>query len=422
MKGLWSNRAFTKLWAAETVSVFGSLITRAALPLTAILYLDASTFHVALLAACDLLPGFVAGLIAGAWVDRLRRRPILIAADIGRALLIGSIPLAAWAGALGMPQLYAVALLAGTLTIFFEVAYQSYLPALVSPEELVAGNSRLAASSSVAEVASFGIGGFLVQALTGPGAMAIDAVTFVASALFVKAIHEPEPPPVPAEERAGLWQEIVEGVRAVAHHAMLRSLAVATVAAGLAQGITSAVFMLYVTRGLGFHPGLLGAIFAVGGVTSLAGSAIVGPFTRRLGMGPALAVSSTMRFVGLLLIPLASGNGWPAVALLIGNQIVSDPFWTIYIVAETSLRQAVAPERLLGRVIASTRFVGLGAMLAGTLLGGALGGAIGLRQTLFLAVAVGMCGALWLALSPLRRLRDVGAGPAVVEAPTPAVV
>ena len=276
-RSLWRHPDFMKLWSGQAVSVFGSLITRIAIGFTAILYLHASTIAVALLASADILPGFLFGLVAGVWVDRLRRRPLMIAADLGRAALLGSIPLAALFGQLHIAQLFAVTLLAGTLSVCFDVAYLSYLPSLVGPEQLVDGNSKLAASQSVAEVGSFGIAGWLVQLFSGPAAIFIDALTFLWSAASLAIIRTPEPPPPPAADRTSMRTEAVEGLHAVLREPTLRALLFSTTIFSLSGGAVGAVILLFVTRTLGFNTGVLGMIFAVGGVTSLAGAALAGP-------------------------------------------------------------------------------------------------------------------------------------------------
>src|SRR5438874_10187910 len=209
--GLWRHPDFLKLWAGQTVSQFGSLISRFALPLVAVLTLDASPAQVAALQIAEIAPGLLVGLFAGACVDRLRRRPIMLWADVGRALLLFSIPAAALVGVLGVQQLYAVAILIGALSTFFDVAYHSYLPALVSRHALLEGNSKLQASAAVVEVGSFGIAGALVQLLTAPLAILVDAVSFVFSALSLASIRASEPETAPPEARQNPWLEIGEG-------------------------------------------------------------------------------------------------------------------------------------------------------------------------------------------------------------------
>jgi MFS family permease len=404
--GLWRNSDFLKLWAGETVSIFGSLIGGAALPFTAILTLHAGPGEMALLTAAGRVPALIGGLLAGAWVDRLRRRPILIATDAGRALLLGSSPLAWALGALRIEHLYAVAFMIGILTVLFDVAYLSYLPTLVRRDELMEGNSKLAASASAAEFGGFGIGGWLVQIFSGPVAILIDALTFVWSAVFISRIRAEEPPPTPAHERQHIRREIADGLRTVYGSPVLRAIAGAQILRELSMGIMSVLVILYVTRDLGFSPGVQGLIYAVGGLTSLAGATVAGRVTARLGTGRTMILCLAVSGLGTLCLPLAHGAGPAAVLLLIANQLITDPAWTIYEVTEVSLRQSVAPKRLLGRVNASIRFAGLAATLTGAAVAGILGGMIGARPTMLLGIGATLLAALWLLRSPVRRLRE----------------
>ena len=403
--GLWTHPDFVRLWGAATVSTFGSLVTRTALPFAAILTLDASAFDLALLAVAELVPGFAGGLVAGAWVDRLPRRPILIGADLGRAVLLATIPTAALLGVLTLGHLLVVAALGSVLTVAFDVAYLSYLPSLVRREELIEGNSKLTAAGAVAEAAAFGSGGWLVQWLTAPVAILLDAASFLWSAALVGRIRAPEPPSAPAIAAPDLRREIADGLRATWADPTLRSLAGANVLLALGYRITGTVFLLFVNRELGFGPGVLGVIFAVGGATSLLGAVAVGRVTTVLGVGPAMVLGLALTAVGQGMIVPATGATLTVVALLVAQQLVADPAATVYDVVQTSVRQAVTPERLLGRVNASLRVLETGAMLLGALAGGLLGDRIGLRPTLALGAGTILLAAVWLALSPVLRLR-----------------
>ena len=407
LTGLWRHPDFVNLWAGSTISIFGTLVGRTALPFAAILTLDATPFEIALLAQAELVPGFAFGLVAGVWVDRLPRRPILIAADVGRALLLALIPLAAVFDVLGMGLIYAVAALTSVLSAFFDVAYQSYLPTLVSREELVEGNSKLSASASVAEVASFGSGGWLVQLLTAPIAILIDALSFVASALFILRIRAPEPPPMPAAEREGTWREAVAGLRVVLENGTLRALAVCNFIWNAGFRIGGTVFLLYVTRELGLGTGPQGLIYAVGGVSSLLGAVATGPATRRWGPGPTLIAALLLAAVGQLFVPLAGVATTTAVvvAFLVAQQLTVDPALTAFDITQVSLRQAIAPDAVQGRVNATMRFTEFGAQLIGAAIGGVLGEVIGLRPTLLVAASGVVLAAFWLLLSPVRGLR-----------------
>jgi MFS family permease len=340
-------------------------------------------------------------------VDRLRRRPLMIAADLLRALLLVSVPAAALWGVLRIEQLYLIAFLTGSLTILFDVAYQSYLPTLVRREELVEGNSKLTASASVAEFGAFSLGGWLVQLLTAPFAILIDALSFLVSAAGIALIRAPEPPPLPHEQRGALRSEIAEGLHAVARDPILRPLALSTMTEALARGMIGAVILLYLSRGLGFNPGVLGIIFGIGGVSSLIGALFAERITARAGLGRTLMLSLVVMGAGTMLVPLAGDASWLAVAFLVANQLITDPAATVNDIAGVSLRQAVTPERMLGRVTAAIRFAALLLTLVAMLGSGLLAESIGLRSVLVLGASLSAVGALWLFLSPVRRLKGL---------------
>jgi MFS family permease len=404
---LWRNPNFLRLWTGETISIFGSLVGRTALPFTAILVLDAGPIQIALLSAAELIPAFLAGPFVGVWVDRLRRRPIMIAADIGRFALLATIPIAHVFDALTMGQLYAVAFFVGVLTISFDVAYLSYLPTLVNKDQLLEGNSKLAASSSVAEVGGFSLSGWLVQLVTGPVTILIDAVSFLFSAAFIAAIRAPERPPVPAGKRTSVHEEFSEGVRFLVRDPVLRPLAASAVTLELAWRLFGAVFLVFVTKDLGFKPGLLGMTFAVGGVSSLFGALLARRSADRFGLGPSMWGGLILMAVSMLFIPLAQGATATAVVLLIAQQLVGDGGATVFEVNQVSLRQSLAPERMLGRVNAAIRLTSLAAMLMGSLIGGVMGETVGLRPTLIAGAGATFVAALWIIASPARGMRGV---------------
>jgi MFS family permease len=415
LTGLWHNPDFVRFWAADTISVFGSLVTRAALPFTAILALDAGALEVALLAVADLLPAFLVALPVGAIVDRLHRRPILIAADIGRAVLLASIPVAALLDALTLGQLYIVAFLASVLTMFFDVAYLSYLPSIVRKEELHEANSKISATQSISEVSAFGVSGWLVQALSGPGAIALDALSFLFSAAFLRRIRAPEISPnqgsdESVEHRTSMYREVREGVGTVVRDSILRPLAGVTVLLDFSGRIVGAVISLFALRELGFEAGVLGMIYAVGGITSLLGALASGSLNRRLGVGPAMIFGLALYALSAVLTPLAPEVSVVAALVLIGAQL-GDGGATIYMINDVTVRQSITPDRLLGRVNATMRMLGIGAMLLGALAGGILGETIGLRATLAIGAAGVIVAALWLAVSPVRRLGQLSVAP-----------
>ena len=282
---LWRNQAFVRVWSAATISIFGSLITRIALPLVAILVLGSGALEVALLRGLDLGATLVFGLVAGAWVDRLRRRPVLIWADLGRAALLGSVPVAFALGVLSFPQLLVVSGLAAILTTFFDAADNAYLPTVVERDGLVEANSALAASGSAAEFMAFGISGFLVQILTAPIAIAIDAVTYLASALLLGTIRQEEAPPPKPEDREPVLAEIRVGLRLVRHDPILRAFVGAQMALAALWGIFGATWFLFVLDDLELSPAVLGVVAGVGGASSFIGAVVATRATGRWGVG-----------------------------------------------------------------------------------------------------------------------------------------
>ena len=404
--GLWRHSEFVKLWAGHTISRFGSEISQLAIPLTAALVLDASAFQMGLLGTFEFAPFLLLSLFAGVWVDRLRRKPILIVADIGRAVLLGSIPLAAVLGVLRIEQLYAVGLLTGVLTVFFDVAYQAYLPVLVSREHLVEGNSKLEVSRSVAQIVGPGVAGALVQLVTAPIAVAVDALSFVASAIFLFFIHTPEPAPVRQAGKDGsVWSELREGLAVVVGNPLLRSIAACTATSNLFGNAIQAIFVLYVTRELGLQPAVIGLIFAVSGPGALLGAVTAGRLAKHFGLGATIMGSIALSEVVNLLIPLAAGPTGVVIGTLMLVAFISGFTNPVYNINQVSLRQAITPDRLQGRMNASMRFIVWGTIPLGALLGGALGETLGIRPTIALLAVCGLLSPVWVVLSPVRQLR-----------------
>jgi MFS family permease len=402
---LWRKSDFLKLWSGQTISVFGSMIGGTAMSFTAVLFLHATPFQMALLTSMQLVPGFLAGLFAGAWVDRVRRRPMMIAVDISRAVILATIPLAALTGILHIEQLYLVALVVGILSIIFELAYQAYLPGLVGKQHVVEGNSKLSASAAVSEFAGFNLGGWLVHIFTAPFAIFIDAVSFLFSAISLQLIRAYEMIE-PSQESPNMFREIREGLRVVYQHPLLRSSAVIFTIISLSGGIFGTLVVLYMGRELGFDPGILGMIWAVGGVSSFFGASLTPYITRRLNPGPAMVAGLALYGVSIFFIPLASGATVLSAIFLIIQQL-GDGFYVLYEINMVSFRQEIISERMLGRVNATLRFVTLGATLVGTLLGGLLGESLGIRTTLFIAAGGSLIGSAILAISPIGKLKKV---------------
>jgi MFS family permease len=415
-ESIWRNRTFVTVWSAGTISIFGSLITRTALPWAAILVLDAGALDISALRGVEQVAALIFGLFAGAWVDRLRRRPIMIAADLGRAILLASIPIAFLAHSLGMTQLVIVAFFAAMLSTIFDVADQSYLPTVVTRQQLVGANSALTASGSVAEFSSFGIGGILINVLTAPIAIAVDAVSFVVSAILLGTIRRPEPAPKPVEHREPVLHEIREGIRIVFHTPLLRALALSHGGTHILWGVFGTAYLLFARDELGLDPAATGIIAAIGGVGSLAGSFAAPALVRRIGVGRTILAGMVVFAIGNALIPLAPAHaGLLGASFLIAQQLVGDSGGTVYEIVETSLVQSTVDNRVIGRVNASFFAFTTFMTLVGVILGGFIGEYIGLRT----AFTVGLIGALvaiaavWF--SPVRHMREtvIADGPAL---------
>jgi MFS family permease len=417
---LWSNGAFVRVWAAASISIFGSLITRMALPFVAILVLGSGPVEVAVLRSMDVAATLVFGLLAGAWVDRLRRRPVLIWTDLGSALLLGSIPVAYVGGWLSFGQLVVVTALAAILATLFDAADSAYLPTIVERDRLVDANGALAASGSVAELTGFGISGILVQVLTAPIAILVDAATFLVSAVLLATIGRPEPPPPPPEAREPVMVEIRHGLGLVVREPILRAFALARMAHEGGWGFFGATFLLFAVDELGLGPAAIGIIAGVGGFASFVGALVSMRATRRFGVGPTAIAALALAAVGGALIPIAPvGAPLVAVALLVGQQLVADSAATVYEVTETTVRQTVVDDRELGRVTATFR-VGAGfAQLCTTLAGGLLAAAFGLRPVLALGPILVLLGSIILWRSPVRTLSSLPKAP---PEPRPAAV
>jgi MFS family permease len=395
--GLWRHPDFLRLWAAQAASAFGSRVTRTALPILAILTVGATPTEVAVLSALGVAPGVLVGLWAGGRVDRTARRPLLVGADLVRALLILTIPAAAWLGALSMAQLYAVAAAVGAATTLFQIADNSFLPALVGRDLLVEGNARLEATDSIAEAAGPGIAGVLVQWLTAPVALAVDALTYLWSALLLSRIRAREAPPAPAGPAASVLDDVRAGFRACLAHPLVGRLLLAEAVTYLFGGFFLALYMVLALETLRLSPAAAGLVISVGGVGAFAGALLAAPLGRTLGTGRALAVSLAVGQAANLLVPLAAHAGRWAIPLLAAQQLVGDAFLGAYIVHAVSLRQRELPESVLGRANATFHVV-TGALLpVGALLAGPLASNLGITTTLWVGAAGGLLAPLLLA-------------------------
>lgn len=403
--GLWSWPDFVKLWASQTVSLTGSQITLLALPLAAVA-LGAGAREMGWLAVAQTLPLLLFGLPAGTWIDRLPRRPVLIATDLGQGLVLALIPLAALLGVLRLELLYPLAFLTNALAVLAEVAHLAYLPTLVGRERLVEGNSKLAVGGQIARIVGPTTSGALVQTATAPLALLADAASFFGSALLLCTIRTSEPARPPTG-RPEFGREIGEGLRVVWRHPVLRTL---TGAWGLYYCVFFmfySQYALYGTRELGLAPATLGLVVSVASVGGVLSALVTERVTARWGIGPTMAGALLIASVGMLLFPVAGGPPTLAVAVLLAAQALIRTTDQLFYINYLSVLQAVTPDRLQGRVNASVRVFTAGTVPLGALLSGVLGEVVGLRAVgVVAAVGVGLA-FLWVALSPVRTLRTL---------------
>jgi MFS family permease len=411
---IFHHPQFPRLWAGQAISGIGSQITVTAFPLVAALTLNASPLEMGLLRAASFAPTLLFGLFVGVVVDRLRRRPILIIGDFTRMLLLGTIPIAGLLGFLSMMQLYIVAFLSGTCTIFFDVAFLSVLPVLIGRKQLVEANSKFHLSEQVASVLGPSLGGALVQLFTAPLAIAADALSYLISGLFLIFTPFSETKPTSEESKINVWGEVGEGLKLVVDNPILRPIAACTATINLSDNIILAVVVLYMLNQLHFSALVIGIIFAALSAGSIVGIFLAAPMTRYFGLGRAMILSSLIVGGSGALIPLASGSPFVAVSLLLTSSILYGLALPVYEINQVSLRQVITPDRLLGRLNATMRFIAWGSIPLGALIGGILGSLIDLRPTLIVGVVVGFFACIWTYLSPIKDLREL---PASVEQP-----
>jgi len=375
--GLWRHPDFLKLWGAQTISTVGTQVTFIALPLTAILVLEASVFEVAALSAMDTLPFLLFALPAGVWIDRLRRRPLMVIADFGRAAALLSIPLAYAFDALSLGQLFVVGFSVGTLGVLFDLSYLSYLPSLVGRDQVASGNARLEATRAAAQAAGPGLGGLLVGLVGAPVAVLADAISYFASGGLLAAIRQGEPKP--AAERRHALTELREGIGYVFRQPYIRALTLAIGGSNLFTFMVIALFMVYAVRELDVSAALIGLIFTVANLAGLAGAVVSNRVVRRLGLGTTIVGTAILSSLAWLTIPLAPvSNPLPVV---IAGALTGPFFGVMFNLNQLSLRQAITPERLMGRMNSVVRFMYWGTMPVGSFAGGALATAIGIRST-----------------------------------------
>jgi MFS family permease len=418
------NRPFRDYWTGQTISLFGDQIALLAIPLLAVITLHADAAQMGFLAAIELAPSLFFAIHLGAWADRRRsRKALLIVADLGRAALLLGLPLAALFGVLSMPLLYVVAFLTGTLGILFMVAEQTVFTSLVRPRDYIEANSLLIGSRSVAVVGGKTLGGLLVAALTAPVAIAVDGLSFIASALYVRRAEVPEPP-VASPDSGGL----AAGIRFVRRTPLLQASLLGTATFNLFNTAFWALLVLFATDELGLGSGAIGIALGVGALGSVLGSAIARRTNARIGLGNALILSFVLAPLPLVLIPLASGPPAVSMALLTTAEFFSGVGVMVLDVGLGSVQAAVIPDQLRSRVWGAILLVNWGIRPIGALAGGLLAGWIGLRTTMWIAAIGGITGIFWLIPSSMSQVRDVAVGggldggfeqPAESEAPVP---
>src|SRR5262245_61866021 len=407
--GLWRHPDFLKLWSAETISQFGTQVSFLALPFVAVVVLDASTFEVAALGVVDFLPFILFTLPAGVWVDRLRRRPILIVGDFGRAVLLATIPIAYVLDALTLGQLFVVGFLVGICTVFFDVAYQSYLPSLVERNQIIEGNSKLEITRSAAQIGGPGLGGVLIEVFTAPYAVLLAAISVAASAMAIFRIRQVEEPPrVEHAEgvKPSMRVELKEGLRFVLSNPNLRAQAGCTSTSNFFSSVAFSIILVYAVRELDLSPGLIGFVFSLGAVGGLAAALTSTRISSRFGIGPTTIVMAAFLGPTMILYALApSGNA--ALPVLVTAQLIFGFTVVVYNIVQVSYRQAICPPHLQGRMNSVMRFMVWGTIPLGTLLGGALATWIGFRETIVIAAIGGTSAVLWIVFSPQRHLREM---------------
>jgi MFS family permease len=398
--GLTRNRNFTRFWFGETISLFGVQVTALALPLTAVLTLGVGPEQLGLLRFAAFIPFLCLALPFGVLVDRRPKRPLMIGSNLTRAALIGVVPLLAVLDLLTLPGLVLITLAIGVCTVLFDVCWLSYVPVIVTKEQLVAANGRVAASSSAADFAGPGVGGVLVQLLTAPYALVANSVSYLVSVVSLWLIRAPEPVPEPRERHIG--KEILEGIVFVARQPYLRVIAIMGAGFNFCYMFVEALFLIYAVRTLHWGPGLIGLIASLGAVGGLLGAAIASWLVGRVPFGRVYLLSVVVGYSGPLLIPAALGPA--AVVTVTAGFFLMRAGLAVSNVTGISLRQAVTPPELMGRMTAGMRTLMWGLGTIGALVGGVLGGLIGLREGLWVAAAGFVLAALPLPLSRIPRL------------------
>ena len=405
-----SNPDFRRLWAAQAVSDFGARITRDGLPMMAVMGLAATPGQLGLLGALASGPALIVGLAAGGWVDRARKRRVLIAADLARAAVLALLPLAAWLGLLSMVEVYVAAVMVAAASVLFDIADHAYLPVLIDRDQLTDGNSKIGATESLAEIGGPALAGVLFQWLTAPIAVGVNAVTYLISALFLAGVRKVEPAPDRSGPTPRWTEDVAAGFGAAWAERRVRPLLLMTATNGFFGSFFTALYVIFALRVLHLTPVTLGTTIACGGIGAMAGALFAMPLARRLGVGWAIVLCAAAVAAANLMIPLAPADPRLGMAALIGAQLIGDGFAVAGAVLAGSLRQTILPQAVLGRVAASFQAVGGGGAVLGALTGGLLGATVGPRTALLVAVLGLMIAPLIAAASPLRQVREMPLG------------
>jgi predicted MFS family arabinose efflux permease len=401
---LWGHPDFRRLWVGDTISQFGATVGMTVIPLLAAGALNATPFEMGLLAAASTIAFLLIGLPAGVWVDRMRRKPLMIAMDIARAALMLSVPVAWWLDLLDLPQLIVVSLAVGVCTVFFDVAYQSYLPSLVGRGQLVEGNSKLQASLSVAEVSGPAIGGYAAQFLGAANGVLATGLGYLSSAFFLGRIKTVEPAPERHPD-PDLRREVMEGLRFVFSNGTLRKIVACTGTSNFFHGVQNAVMVLFLLQTAGLSEGTAGLVLSAGGIGGVIGAAAAYRLGQWVGQARLIWLVPLLTWPFTLFLPFVS-DGWGLVLPMAGLAVNVFGI-VVYNIGQVSYRQAICPDHLLGRMNASIRWVVWGSTPLGALAGGGLGSWLGIVPTLWISLIGSILGMLWVLFSPLRTMRDL---------------
>lgn len=400
--GLWDNPDFLRLWAAQSLSAIGTRFTREGLPIIAALTLDASATDLGILVALSTLPGVILSPFVGAWIDRTRRRRVLIMADLVRAATLATLPVMAWYDAITIGQIMGVATLVALFSMIFQTADNAYLPTVVAREELLDGNAKLATTDAVAEIAGPALAGVFIQLLTAPVAILFDALSYLWSAVLLGRIRRPEVPLATGEAAPDLWRETAEGMRFVFRHQTLRPLTLCLATLAFFLNFFAPLYVLYAVRDLGLQPAVLGFVVAFGGVSALIGARFAAIAGSRFPVRALLITTLLAYGMSVCFIPMAQGPVWLAAALLVTSQIFGDGLYVTFYTNAVALRQRVTPDPLRGREGGTLHLLTGGLGLVAALAAGILADRFGIRPVLWAAAAGIFASSLWLLALPRR--------------------